>query len=119
MSKSTDKFHWADYVVFAFMLSISCAIGLYHAFTGGKQKTQKEFLLANRNMYTIPTAISMTVSLLSSVLILGYLAEMYIYGTQLWMYSIGASLSCVFAGLLFVPLLYPINLTSSFEVGLF
>ena len=37
-----------DYVVFGAVLLASVAIGLYYACSGGKQKTNQEFLMANR-----------------------------------------------------------------------
>ncbi len=40
-------FHIADYVIFVGILLISTGIGLYHAFTGGKQRTTKEYFMAN------------------------------------------------------------------------
>lgn len=111
-------FHWFDYVVFCAVLVASCAIGLFYAFTGGKQKTQQEFLMANRQMKTLPVAISILVSFNSAIVILGAPAEVYLYGTQYWMYSFGIALACVLASVLFVPLLYPLKLTSSYEVSL-
>lgn len=38
------EFHAWDYVVFAAMLVISLAIGIYFAVQGGKQKTQGKYL---------------------------------------------------------------------------
>ncbi len=43
-------FAWYDYLLFASILAISLAIGLALGFTGGRQKTTKEYLLANRNL---------------------------------------------------------------------
>ena len=64
MSDYTE-FRWYDYVIFAATLAISLGIGIYYALTGGKQKTTKEYLLANRNMGTFPVALSIYVSHIS------------------------------------------------------
>ncbi|CAH1790095.1 unnamed protein product [Owenia fusiformis] len=104
-----------DYVVFGVMLAISAGIGLFYAFTGGKQKTQKEYLMANRNMSTLPVAISICVSFLSAILILGTPAEMYRRGTMYWLNAFGICIAIIFAAVSFVPLLYPLKLTSSYE----
>jgi sodium-coupled monocarboxylate transporter 8/12 len=56
---------------------------------------------------------------MSAILILGTPAEMYTQGTQYFMYVIGMILAVILAAQLFVPLLYPLNLTSSFEVCFF
>lgn len=106
-----------DYVLFVLMLVISAAIGIFYGCWGGKQKTTKEFLMANRSMSIIPVAISILVSFMSAILILGTPAEMYTQGTQYMIYIVGILLAIVIAALIFVPLLYPLKLTSSFEVS--
>jgi hypothetical protein len=50
-------------------------------------------------------------------LILGSPAEIYTEGTQYFIYVFGIMLACLLAAQLFVPLLYPLKLTSSFEVS--
>ena len=73
-------FHWADYVVFAVVLLFSAGIGLYHAFAGGRQRTTGEYLMGNRNMRTVPVSLSILVSFISAILVLGTPAEMYTKG---------------------------------------
>ena len=106
-----------DYVIFATVVLISLAIGLYHAFTGDKQRTTGEYLMGNRNLKTIPVAMSILVSYVSSILVLGVPAEMYTRGTQLVLRTVGYCFACVISSLLFVPLFYRLNVTSSFEVS--
>lgn len=106
-----------DYVVFGIVLVVSAGIGLFYAFTGGKQRTTQEFLMADRNMKLLPIAISILVSFISAIMILGTAAEMHTAGTEYWMLAWGMSMSNVMAALLFVPLLHPLKLTSSYEVS--
>ena len=42
--------HPVDYAVLAVVLAVSMGIGLYYAFTGGRQRTTQEFLLADRRL---------------------------------------------------------------------
>ena len=74
--------HWADYVVFGAFLMASMGIGIYHALTGGRQRTTGEFLHANRELKVIPTVLSLFVSFQSAIMILGMGAEMYTRGIQ-------------------------------------
>ena len=53
---------------------------------------------------------------MSAILILGMPAEMYTAGTQFMLFAVGYVLAIIIAALVFVPLLYPLKLTSSFEV---
>ena len=52
-------FQWPDYVVLFLILAFSAAIGVYYACTGGKQKSTKEYLLADGNMHWFPVACSL------------------------------------------------------------
>ncbi|KAH9509623.1 Sodium-dependent multivitamin transporter [Bulinus truncatus] len=113
---SHNTFGVWDYVIFAAMLIVSLAIGIWFALRGGRQKTQGEYLLANRSMSIIPVAISILASFMSAILILGYPAEMYTQGTEFYVTLLGMFLGIAGASLLFVPLLFPLNLTSAFEV---
>lgn len=108
----------ADWVVFAGLLLISACIGIYYALAGGKQRTTKEFLMGNRDLTIVPVAVSILVSFLSAILILGAPAEMYTKGTQYYLYLFGQMSAVVLATVLFVPLFYPLKLTSMYEVSL-
>ena len=114
MEKAKKSFHVADYCVFGAVLLISLGIGLYHALRGGKQKTKGEYLMGNRQMSLLPVSISILVSIISSNTILGVPAEMYHYGIDHF-FSIGGSIAaCVVIAFTFVPLLYPLKLTSCY-----
>ena len=112
-----DEFKWYDYVIFAATLIVSLGIGIYSAFSGGKQKTTKEYLTANRSLGTLPVALSMFMSYISAILVLGNTAEMYQYGIQQWLAMFGSSFAYFLSGLIFVPLFFPLKITSSFEVS--
>jgi len=114
-TSGNQSFHAADYAIFFGVLGVSLAIGLYHALTGGQQKTTNEFLMANRHMKTFPVAVSILVSFVSGILVLGTPAEMYTHGTQLFMRTIGYCVACLISGILFVPLFFYLKVTSSFE----
>jgi len=117
ISDGYGSFHVIDYVIFALALLVSLSIGLYHGLTGGKQQTTKEYLLANRQLQTVPVTLSILVSFASGIMVLGIPAEMYTRGTQLFMRTIGHCLACVLSSLLFVPLFFNLKVTSSFEVS--
>ena len=55
-------FHAWDYVVFSVVLAISAGIGLFHACSGGRQRSTSEFMLADRSMPAFPVALSVLVS---------------------------------------------------------
>ena len=59
MAVESVYFQWPDYVVLAIVLLLSAAIGFYYAFTGGRQKTTKEYLFADKNVHWIPVSCSL------------------------------------------------------------
>lgn len=111
------RFGAVDFTVFAVMLLLSAIIGIYHAFTGGRQRTTKEFLFANRGMMGIPVALSLLASFMSAITILGVPSEMYIYGTQYWLIIASYVILFPAVALVFVPVFRAVEISSSYEVG--
>lgn len=60
----------------------------------------------------------MFMSVTSAVMVLGNTAEMYLHGAQMWLAPVGATLGYITSSFVFVPLFYPLKLTSSFEVNI-
>lgn len=119
---STDYFGVWDWVIFGAMLAVSLGIGIFYAFRGARsleKVTTADYLMGGRKLGMIPVSISILVSYLSAILILGNPAEMYTAGTLYFLNLFGVIIAIVLATVLFVPLLYPLKLTSSFEVNIF
>jgi Na+/proline symporter len=111
--------HWADYLILVGFLVISLAIGIYHSLTGGRQKTTAEFIMGNRQLKVIPTSISLLISIVSAILLLGTAAETYSYGIQhIIFFTISAALALLFTERFIVPWLYPLKLVSVYDVSL-
>ncbi|KAK3802983.1 hypothetical protein RRG08_051738 [Elysia crispata] len=104
-----------DYIVFIGMLVTSMAIGIYFALKGDRQRTQGEYLMGGRSMSVLPVGISILVSFQSAILMLGTPAEMYTQGTEFFLNVFGQIVGFLLGGLLFVPLLYPLGFTSTYE----
>lgn len=91
------------------------SIGVYHGFTR-KQSTTKDFLLADRRMMSIPVALSLLASFMSGVTILGVPSEIYKFGIQYGLIVLSYTILIPLVSLVFVPIIYGLNLTSSYEV---
>lgn len=78
MADTVIEFHAVDYLIFFLTILISLSIGVYHAFTGGKQKTTSEFFVGDRKMSVLPVALSMMVTFESSILMIGMLSALFI-----------------------------------------
>ena len=89
---------------------------MYHSFTGGKQKTTDEYLRGGNTIRFRPASVSLMVSFASSILVLGCPAEIYTFGGQFLLDGVGFALRYVLSGLIYVPVLYPLNTITANEV---
>ncbi|XP_055938541.1 putative sodium-dependent multivitamin transporter [Argiope bruennichi] len=104
-----------DYVVIGAMFFMSSGIGLYFHFSGGKQKTTNEFLLAGQNMSIFPVALSLMASGKSAITYLGVPADMYVYGTHFAFVNLGTSAGALAAGYLFIPVFFNTKSSTTYE----
>ncbi|CAH7324247.1 sodium-coupled monocarboxylate transporter 1 [Phodopus roborovskii] len=114
-SRAIGSFVVWDYVVFAGMLLISAAIGIYYAFAGGGQQTSKDFLMGGRSMTAVPVALSLTASFMSAVTVLGTPAEVYRFGAIFSIFGITYFFVVVISAEVFLPVFYRLGITSTYE----
>ena len=105
-----------DYVVLAIVLFIPMIIGLIFRFKGGKENTLSDYLMGSRRMSSVPVGISLAVSFVSAVTILGASAEIYVYGITLLFRYFGGMIGLLLALWLVVPLYHSLKLTSINQV---
>ncbi|XP_076072251.1 sodium-coupled monocarboxylate transporter 2-like [Mytilus galloprovincialis] len=111
----TTLFHVADYVVFGLTLLVSAGIGLFYAIKDRNINSEKEFLLAGRNLSVFPVSLSLLSSFISAITLLGTPAEIYKYNTMYWLISIGFVISATASAQIFIPVFYNLGITSVFE----
>lgn len=111
------EFTVIDYSIFALLLVLSSAIGLFYALSGDRQRTVQEFLLANRNMGFLPVALSLLATFQSAVAILGVPAEIYRFGTEYWFLGCSYFLGLLIPAHIFIPVFYRLRITSTYEVS--
>ncbi|XP_075000798.1 sodium-dependent multivitamin transporter isoform X2 [Calonectris borealis] len=109
------EFTVIDYSIFALLLVLSVAIGLFYALSGDRQRTVQEFLLANRNMGFLPVALSLLATFQSAVAILGVPGEIYRFGTEYWFLGCSYLLGLLIPAHIFIPVFYRLRITSTYE----
>jgi len=113
-----QRFSVVDYVVFAVMLLLSALIGIWYGCgPGGRQNTTAEYLLGDRQMKSWPIAISILVSFLSAISLLGLPGEIYTYGTQFYVVILSYVLVCIAVSTVYIPMFRRIKITSVNEVS--
>ncbi|KAK5853444.1 hypothetical protein PBY51_007227 [Eleginops maclovinus] len=108
-------FTTVDYVIFALLLVASAGIGLFYAFSGGRQRTTQEFLMADRSMSCLPVSLSLLATFQSAVAILGAPSEVYTFGTQYWFLGCSYFLGLLIPAHVFIPVFYRLRLSSAYE----
>ena len=108
----------ADYISLSLMLVISAVIGLVAAFTGDRQKTSSEYLLANRKMNFFIAGVSIMISFSSAIGIVGLPAEIYFFGTTAWWAVVGNICGTTLVAVTVLPVFYRLKLTSIYTVNI-
>ncbi|GFY61785.1 putative sodium-dependent multivitamin transporter [Trichonephila inaurata madagascariensis] len=90
-------------------------VGLYFRFTGGRQKTTQEFLMAGRDMHIGPVAFSLMATYMSAISVLGMPAETYLYGTQFVTWMIGMPFGGLIAAYGFLPVFFDMDVATAYE----
>ncbi|CAJ1054382.1 sodium-coupled monocarboxylate transporter 1-like isoform X1 [Xyrichtys novacula] len=105
----------ADYVVFALMLVVSAAVGVYYAWTSRGKGTSREFLTGGRRLTALPVSLSLTASFMSSITVLSTPAEVYCFGAIFILSSFAYILSLMIVSEVFLPVSYRLSITSAYE----
>ncbi|XP_038216722.1 sodium-coupled monocarboxylate transporter 2-like isoform X2 [Zerene cesonia] len=109
-------FDWLDYLVFGAMLLLSALIGVYFAFFAKrKQNTTSEYLMGGKTMGMFPISMSLIASYVSGISLLGLPSEMYTYGTQLWAIVLSEWIVSVTIAIVYLPVFYNLQITSTYE----
>nr|XP_002121367.1 sodium-coupled monocarboxylate transporter 1 isoform X2 [Ciona intestinalis] len=106
----------ADYAVFGVTLGISAAIGIFYAIKDWRSTEGTEgYLLGGRNLGMIPVSLSLSVSFMSAVTVLGTPAEVYLYGTMYWWFLLSMLIVAVVTSELYIPTFYHMGISSTYE----
>ncbi|GBP65767.1 Putative sodium-dependent multivitamin transporter [Eumeta japonica] len=104
-----------DWIIIVLTMGLSMGIGIYFRFTGGKQKTNEEYLLADRNMSILPVAASLMASFISATSLLGISAENYYYGAIWMIVNIAYGIAIPIITNLYLPVFFGLQKTSTYE----
>ena len=105
-----------DYVIFALLLLASSVIGIYFGYKQRKQMTSEEYLLASRSVSWMPICISIIVSFLSSVGVMGITANMYSNGITFGLRTLALIIPVMINAEMVAPIFRELKLISVNEV---
>ncbi|KAK5849174.1 hypothetical protein PBY51_008836 [Eleginops maclovinus] len=105
----------ADYLVFALMLLVSAAVGVYYAWADRGQQSSGDFLMGGRRLTALPVSLSLTASFMSAITVLSNPAEVYRYGANIGFYGLSYVFTMVVTSEVFLPVFYRLAITSTYE----
>uniref|UniRef100_A0AAX7VNJ6 Solute carrier family 5 member 8 n=1 Tax=Astatotilapia calliptera TaxID=8154 RepID=A0AAX7VNJ6_ASTCA len=114
-SGSVTSFALADYVVFALMLVVSAAVGIYYAWVDRSRRNPGNFLTGGRKLTALPVSLSLTASFMSAITVLSFPAEVYQYGANIGFYGLSYLMAMLITSEVFLPIFYKLEITSTFE----
>ncbi|KAG8005724.1 Sodium-coupled monocarboxylate transporter 1 [Nibea albiflora] len=115
-SLAPGSFVIADYLVFALMLMVSAAVGVYYAWADRGQRNTGDFLMGGRRLTALPVSLSLTASFMSAITVLSNPAEVYRYGASIGFYSLSYVLTMLVTSEVFLPVFYRLAITSTYEI---
>ncbi|XP_070847718.1 sodium-coupled monocarboxylate transporter 1 [Chaetodon trifascialis] len=111
----SGSFAVADYVVFAVMLVMSAAVGVYYAWADRGQRSSGDFLMGGRRLTALPVSLSLTASFMSAITVLSNPAEVYRYGANIGFYGLSYVMTMVVTSEVYLPVFYRLAITSTYE----
>lgn len=115
--QSRSSFVLADYAVFAAMLAISMAIGVFQALKKqSRSSSADDFFTGGRSLPAVPVGLSLCASFMSAVQVLGVPAEASRYGFKFLYMCLGQSINSLLTAYLFLPVFFQLGITSTNQV---
>lgn len=115
--EARSGFVLADYAVFASMLLVSMAIGLFQALKKSPRDTSTDdFFTGGRSMPAVPVGMSLCASFMSAVQVLGVPCEASRYGSKFLYMCLGQSINSLLTAYLFMPVFFRLGITSTNQV---
>ncbi|XP_070764944.1 sodium/iodide cotransporter [Enoplosus armatus] len=111
---SRSGFVLTDYAVFAGMLLVSMAIGLFQALKKNpREASADDFFTGGRSMPAVPVGLSLCASFMSAVQVLGVPSEVSRYGFKFLYMCLGQSINSLLTAYLFLPVFFRLGITST------
>ncbi|KAK7501544.1 hypothetical protein BaRGS_00007348 [Batillaria attramentaria] len=108
-------FSVADYILFTEVLIVCALVGLYYAWRDRRHVSTTVFMLGGKQMYVLPVAMSLAVTFLSAVSLLGNPVEVYNFNTMFWYLAVALLLAVSASAQIFIPFFYKLRVTTVFE----
>jgi len=111
----SDSFGVVNYMVFGVSIGIAVLVGIYQSYKDQKNQSLSNYFYADKLLSPIPIGISMAVTFVSSITVLGSPVLSYFNGTVILWMSFAALVQFIPTYLYFIPFLHRVKLASAYE----
>uniref|UniRef100_H2YU25 Sodium-coupled monocarboxylate transporter 2 n=1 Tax=Ciona savignyi TaxID=51511 RepID=H2YU25_CIOSA len=110
-----NNFGTFDLVIFSASLIFSVLVGLYYAYKDRTNDSVNNYYFGGRKMSPIPIGLSMSVTFISALTIIGLPAEVYWYGLVNVWHSTKLFLPAILSYLYIIPLYHRLQISTVYE----
>ncbi|XP_078484212.1 sodium-coupled monocarboxylate transporter 1-like [Ciona intestinalis] len=104
-----------DLVLFTASLLLTFLVGGYYAYKARRDDSVANYYFGNRKMPPIPLGLSMAVSFISGVAMIGLPTETYMFGMVNMWYIVGSIIPSIIVFVYLIPLYYRLELSTIYE----
>ncbi|XP_037579875.1 sodium-coupled monocarboxylate transporter 2 [Dermacentor silvarum] len=105
-----------EYVVFGILMAFNLGLGVYFSRRRIEHSGTAEVFLGSRSLRSLPLAVSMVATMLSSTGLVGFTGHFYAYGFHQAWNDVAIIVVAPLVAHLFLPVLYELRITSVFQV---
>uniref|UniRef100_H2Z8W9 Sodium-coupled monocarboxylate transporter 1 n=1 Tax=Ciona savignyi TaxID=51511 RepID=H2Z8W9_CIOSA len=98
------------------MLVAVTAIGAFYAYKDRNKNTLVNYYFGSKKMSPIPVGLSLSVTFISSITVLGYPAHAYMMGTVVAWFGVASTIQVFIACVYYIPLYHRLQLSSVYEL---
>ncbi|XP_058802925.1 putative sodium-dependent multivitamin transporter [Phymastichus coffea] len=115
MDTEQARLGWADYTVIALTMGVSAGVGVFYRFSGGRQRTTREYFSADNSMGVPTVAVALMVSFMSAITLLGLSTESYTYGAQFAAINLAYVIGTPVISYCYAPVFFNLGAVSAYE----
>ncbi|XP_078484209.1 sodium/iodide cotransporter-like [Ciona intestinalis] len=105
-----------DLVLFSASLLLTFLVGGYYAYKARRDDSVANYYFGNRKIPPIPLALSMAVSYISGLTMIGLPTETYMFGMVNMWYTVGSIIPSIIVCVYLIPLYYRLQLSTIYEI---
>lgn len=112
---SSSNFGIVDAILFTTSVVAAVLVGVYHTYKDKGKKTLSNYYYADRVLSPIPIGVSMAVTFISSMTVIGFPVMGYKNGTIVFWLGLASLVQAFMAYFYFIPFYHRVELSSVFE----